>query len=666
MALLLPSDPPVIKDHPALRDWLKRLLECLKGKLFKAPAGTGYIHITDGVMDDPAQPIPPTSLPDGNYGDVTVGGGGTSIELNPDVVGNAELRNSGPLSVIGNPTNVAGDPSDISTPSGSGHFLRELGGVLTFSPLPAAPGIPPNSITNVELRDSAARSVMGNPTAVAGDPTDIIATVDGTVLQRLGTIIGFFGLSGGQLADGSIDYIKIVPQPVSTLLGRGDSAGSGPPEVITLGTMLQIIGTELQVLFPSLSIPNNFVSNAMLRDSIALSVMGRSVNLSGDPADIATTAASNAVLRELGSVIGWGLLTNVNLSASAGITRGQLAIGSSLSVVGRAANTPGAVADIIAASGSGAVLRELGGSIGWGQLATGGIADKAVTDAKLRDSAATSVLGRAGSTPGSPADIVAASGGSGVLKENGAGALFFGLINNNNVAANALIAKSKLENSSALSVVGRAVNAVGTPSDIAAASNGQMLMRNADALAFVTPNLQTTLFTKVYDGPAMWGELAVAGTPTMALTNPTVFSTTLAGGWFAGHLLGDTKITWLGFSFCVPADISAAVVTPRICLILNSAGAGQIDIDIVGSIFNDNDFSTAGTAFSVATIVTFAGHGASDYLIVDLNALGVNVTAGQRVNGVIQRDARVANASDTYADLVGVAWISFRADKKFL
>jgi len=53
---------------------------------------------------------------------------------------------------------------------------------------------------------------------------------------------------------------------------------------------------------------NNVVTDANLRDSAALSVIGRSANSTGDPADIATTANSNHVLRET-SVLGVRTLT---------------------------------------------------------------------------------------------------------------------------------------------------------------------------------------------------------------------------------------------------------------------------------------------------------------------------------------------------------------------
>lgn len=51
---------------------------------------------------------------------------------------------------------------------------------------------------------------------------------------------------------------------------------------------------------------DNQVTNANLRDSGALSVIGRSANSAGDPADISATAGSDAVLRESGSTVSFG------------------------------------------------------------------------------------------------------------------------------------------------------------------------------------------------------------------------------------------------------------------------------------------------------------------------------------------------------------------------
>lgn len=59
------------------------------------------------------------------------------------------------------------------------------------------------------------------------------------------------------------------------------------------------------------------VTDGKLRDSTALTVIGRSANSTGDPADISATAASGAVLRESGSVLGFGTVATAGLAADA-------------------------------------------------------------------------------------------------------------------------------------------------------------------------------------------------------------------------------------------------------------------------------------------------------------------------------------------------------------
>jgi hypothetical protein len=115
-----------------------------------------------------------------------------------------------------------------------------------------------------------------------------------------------------------------------------------------------------------------------------------------------------------------------------GITNAMLRQSAGLSVVGRSANSTGNVADITAASDN-EVLRRSGTSIGFGSVATGGIADNAVTDDKIRDSAALSVIGNATNSTANPADIAAASDHQ-VLRRSGT-ALGFGAVALNQAAA---------------------------------------------------------------------------------------------------------------------------------------------------------------------------------------------------------------------------------------
>jgi hypothetical protein len=66
------------------------------------------------------------------------------------------------------------------------------------------------------------------------------------------------------------------------------------------------------------TIANNAVSNAKLRDSAALSVIGRSANSSGDPGDIAA-ATDGHVLRRSGTALGFGTLVNAGIASNAAI-----------------------------------------------------------------------------------------------------------------------------------------------------------------------------------------------------------------------------------------------------------------------------------------------------------------------------------------------------------
>lgn len=80
--------------------------------------------------------------------------------------------------------------------------------------------------------------------------------------------------------------------------------------------------------------------------------------------------------------------------ANNSITRAQLVNGGALTVIGRAANSSGAVADITATV-DGQVLQRSGSALGWGTVPTLSIADNAITKEKI----ATSAIG-AGLTGG--------------------------------------------------------------------------------------------------------------------------------------------------------------------------------------------------------------------------------------------------------------------------
>lgn len=111
------------------------------------------------------------------------------------------------------------------------------------------------------------------------------------------------------------------------------------------------------------SIPDDSITDAKLRNSSALSVIGRSANTSGDPADI-VASADHQVLRRNGTSIGFGEL-NGSAITDATVTTGKL-VDSGVTTVKLAASA----------------------------VTTAKVTDSAITFAKVQDIANQRVLGR--------------------------------------------------------------------------------------------------------------------------------------------------------------------------------------------------------------------------------------------------------------------------------
>lgn len=94
---------------------------------------------------------------------------------------------------------------------------------------------------------------------------------------------------------------------------------------------------------------------------------------------------------------------------NASVTNDKLRNSVGLSVVGRSANTTGAPADIVGTDGL--LLRVAGSSLGFGQVLAAGIANNAVTLAKLATQAALSVLANATNSTAVPTAVVAGTDG---------------------------------------------------------------------------------------------------------------------------------------------------------------------------------------------------------------------------------------------------------------
>ncbi|MGD9729993.1 MAG: phage tail fiber protein, partial [Nitrospiraceae bacterium] len=132
-----------------------------------------------------------------------------------------------------------------------------------------------NSVSNAKLRDSSGLSIIGRSANSIGYPADITAGSDGDILRRSGSTLGF----------GSV--------PFTSVTGLGALADKN-----TVGTS---------------DVDNDAVSNTKLRDSGGLSVIGRSANSSGDPADI-TAGSDGDILRRSGTTLGFGTILSTSVT----------------------------------------------------------------------------------------------------------------------------------------------------------------------------------------------------------------------------------------------------------------------------------------------------------------------------------------------------------------
>lgn len=132
------------------------------------------------------------------------------------------------------------------------------------------------------------------------------------------------------------------------------------------------------------------VTNAKLRNSAGVSVIGRSAGTTGDPADI-TAAADDRLLGRSGGVLAFIQLT-IGMIADGLITRAKLANATALSVIGRSANSSGVPADIAATTNDRVLARTAAAVLDWVQVTSAMLASSIVTPAKLAAWPAASIF----------------------------------------------------------------------------------------------------------------------------------------------------------------------------------------------------------------------------------------------------------------------------------
>jgi hypothetical protein len=433
-------------------------------------------------------------LTDGDKGDIVVSGSGTIWTWEGITI----LANgAGPVKW------TAFDFNDSSTIDWA--FADDGGGQLNI-----VLTVIDDSITNAKLAEMAANTIKANATAGTANPTDLaiaadsfparvggnlvshpFATLAGTALTYSAGAINWDGITvlangAGPLAWTSFDFDDTTSIDfVFANNGLGQLNISAQRAALT-GDVTAAANSN------ATTIANDAVSDAKLRDSAALSVIGRASNTSGDPADITANAVSNAghalKLNNAGTALSFGTIDTPGL-AGGSVTDTILRDSAALSVIGRSANSSGDPADI-AAGTDGHVLRRSGTTLGFGTVANAG----------LRDSAALSVIGRSAGTSGVVADITANSvtnAGHALKVANDGSSVTFGTLANQGLA-----------NMSQSRVKGRAEGAgTGDPQDLTPTE--VMAIIDGESVAWTGIHTFGGSYTQ-FTSPQSWGNIASA------------------------------------------------------------------------------------------------------------------------------------------------------------
>lgn len=201
-----------------------------------------------------------------------------------------------------------------------------------------------------------------------------------------------------EIDDNAVTGAKLRDSAGASVIGYGSSGPGGDPVDIVAGyddfVLRRQAGSVDFGQIGGASLYDNAVTNDKLRDSYGPSIIGKPDAGLGDPSDIPANYDDQVLIRSAG-VLGFGLVPNAALDNDAvttykiqngAVTDAKLRQSAGTSIIGNAFYGLGTPADIVAGYDD-RVLRRYSGSLEFGYVNTNSIENAAVTSDKINDDA---------------------------------------------------------------------------------------------------------------------------------------------------------------------------------------------------------------------------------------------------------------------------------------